>query len=411
MFSGILIGFTLAVLIHSITYGAMEAVKDKAARYFSGHISITGYTGRIQNLENPQALIDYLKESDLPIDTVSPRTIYYRSNASLLFNGESVRQRRLIGIDFEREYSKLSKLDFLSGSIDELLSNEGSKGVLISEVAARILGARLGDDITLYLTTDTGQFNSATMIVRGIFRETSLFGYVAYMGQADLNELLLKDRDFATDIAVYTKAGYEPEKEMSGVRTYLAHSYALLPEIESKSELTLRLGEQKDNNPVLAPLPLEVHLDQITSIMDAVKIVTWFIQLLFMVIIMVGILNTYRVLVYERTKEIGTLRAMGMTRSEIRQMFLYEAFFLDLSASLSGFIVFRILLIIIERIDISSIPGSGLFSVKGHLVAHTNMISLLMTFGFMLVSVIIAAWGPAVQASKKSPVDAMREES
>jgi len=145
--------------------------------------------------------------------------------------------------------------------------------------------------------------------------------------------------------------------------------------------------------------------------MDAVKIVTWFIQLLFMVIIMVGILNTYRVLVYERTKEIGTLRAMGMTRSEIRQMFLYEAFFLDLSASLSGFIVFRILLIIIERIDISSIPGSGLFSVKGHLVAHTNMISLLMTFGFMLVSVIIAAWGPAVQASKKSPVDAMREES
>jgi putative ABC transport system permease protein len=412
MFFAILMGFSLSILVHSITYGAMETVKNKAARYFSGHISITGYQGSLQQINNAEEIIKQLENSGLPIRNVSPRTIYYRQDASLLFGGESIRQRRLIGIDFQKELSEFSQMEFVEGSVENLTNNDDSRGILISEVAAGILNARVGDDITLYLTTDTGQFNSETLIVKGVFSETSLFGYVAYMNRRDLNSLLIKDEDAATDIAIYALKGTDLDKLMIKLRFLLSETSQLLPPMYSKEDLNRELaGLGNPETSVLAPLTLEAHLQQITSIMSAVKIVTWSIEVLFMFIIMVGILNTYRVLAFERTKEIGTLRAMGMTRREILYMFLIEAFLLDLAATIAGFAVFNGIIKFLGIVDIGHIPGAGLFTESGRLSPHLNLSAICLTSIFMMIAVIVAAWRPARRASLMSPVDAMREEN
>jgi ABC-type lipoprotein release transport system permease subunit len=412
MFFAILMGFSLSLLIHSITYGAMETIKIKGARYFSGHISIAVFGGSIPQIHNLDEIIEQLENSDLPIRTVSPRTVYFRQDASLLFGGKSIRQRRLIGIDFQQELIEFSKLRFIEGSIDNLLKNRENKGILISEVAAKVMGARVGDNITLYLTSDTGQFNSETLIIQGIFSETSLFGYVAYMDRKDLNYLLLKNYDAATDIAVYAQKGTDSDKLLLKIRNILSESSAILPPMHSRDDLIRELSEW--GNPetsVLAPLTLEAHLQQITSIMSAVKIVTWSIEVLFMFIIMVGILNTYRVLAFERTKEIGTLRAMGMTRREILYMFLIEAFLLDLAATIAGFAVFNGIIKFLGIVDIGHIPGAGLFTESGRLSPHLNLSAICLTSIFMMIAVIVAAWRPARRASLMSPVDAMREEN
>lgn len=411
MFSAIMAGFMLVILVHSITYGALQAVTDKAARYFSGHISITGYSRTQKFLQSPLKIKERVESSELPIGTVSLRTVYYFSDASLFYNGESIRQRRLIGVDFSSEYNEFATLDFQEGSIDDLLNNESDTGVLISEVAAKLLGARVGDQVLLSLRTFTGQYNTATLTVRGIFRETSLFGYVAYMNRSDMNRLLVRDQDFATDVAVYTVPGSDQTEVLEGLRSLLGEDYDLIDPVQSKDELEQKIRELKNKTPALAILTLDIHLDQIKTIMDAVKIVTWVVQVLFLIIIMVGILNTYRVLVYERTKEIGTLRAMGMTRTEVRVLFLFEAFFLDLGACVSGFILFRVIVKILERVDISKVPGAGLFTERGHLYPHLDLKSLVLTSLLMLAAVLIAAWGPAGRASRLSPVDAMREEN
>ena len=412
MFVAIVIGFTLVILVHSITYGALETVKTKAGRYFSGHISLTRYVHYIPHIDNPEEVIRKLEDSGLPIRTISPRTVHYRSDSKLLFNGESVRQRRLIGLDFNKEYDELSQMEFSEGSIDKMMEEDETMGILISEVAAEMLGVRVGDNMSLSLLTQTGQFNSATLIVKGIFRETSIFGYVAYINQKDLNSLLLKDAENATDIAVYFKRGTDEDTLLLNIRELLSEFDTLLPPMNSKTDLNRELKAMEDPTiPVWAPLTLEAHLDQITVIINAVKIVTWFIQLLFMLIIMVGILNTYRVLVYERTKEIGTLRAMGMTREEIRSMFLFEAFFLDLIASISGLVLFSVIIKILGLINIRELPGVGLFTEKGHLIPHMNISAIALTFIMMMAAVLIAAWGPAKRASCLSPVDAMREEN
>lgn len=410
MFMAITIGYSLILTVNSMTSGAMETVKNKAARYFSGHISITGYNAGYPVLEESQDIIDTINDTELPIRTISQRTVYYRSDASLFFNGDSISQRRLIGIDFSREYYELSELDFLEGSVDELLKNQNTPGIIISDIAAGILGAKIGDDVSLYMTTDSGQYNSTSLIVRGIFRETSLFGYVAYINRKDLNLLMQKDVDFATDIALYTEKGSNPAKISKKIERLLSKTNTILT-IAKKKDLSARLSEYREGEQVLALLTLDVHLDQIKTIMDAINIVTWVIQVLFMLLVMVGILNTYRVLVFERTKEIGALRAMGMTQKEVRFLFLFEASFLDISASFIGFIVFRGLILIIRHIDMSKIPGSGLFTDKSNLLPFIELKYLIVTAILMLSAVLIAAWSPSSSASRLSPVDAMREEN
>ncbi len=409
MFFAILIGFSLVTFVHSLAYGSLETIKLKAARYFSGHISITGYGWGDKEIPDADELIDQLNNADLPVRTVVPRTVSYKTNASLFFAGNSIRQRRLVGIDFEAEQREFSSFDFLDGSIDAMLDGE-ENGILISEVAAKILGARSGDSLMLYLTTDTGQYNTATLYVKGIFRETSLFGYVAYMRQKDLNRLLVQKPDFATDIAIYTKAGVNNDLVIEDIRNILSENYNVLPRMQSKNELYRQLDsvDWREKRLVLAPLTLEAHLNQIKTIFDAVLIVTWFVLVLFMLIIMVGILNTYRVMVYERTSEIGTLRSLGMQRSQILGMFLLEAFFLDIIASFSGFVISYFLMKFIGIIDISRLPGAGLFTERGHITPHIDPVLVFLTLLLMLSAVLIAAFGPAYKASRMAPAQALR---
>lgn len=410
MFIAILLGFSLMTLVHSISFGALETVKGKAARYFSGHVSITGYEKRKsgQALVNAEEVEAYIRESSLPITGISPRTIYYKKDASLFFGGQSVVQRRLIGIDFDGEKDVLSSLEFKEGSLEQMLEYNG-QGVFISEAAADILGARVGDGVQLALTTDSGQYNTATLIVQGIFSETGLFGYVAYMNRADLNHLLVREDDYATDLAIYTKSGVNDSAFVDDLTDYLSASFEVLPRMYSKGQLSEELSQYDWNlGPVLAPLTLNAHLDEITTIMDAVTLVAWLVQVLFMLILMVGILNTYRVLVYERTKEIGTLRAMGMTRNEVRAMFLYEAFFLDIAASAGGFVLYYLLKKLFGVINISMLPGAGLFTEQGHMVPRIDPAMALITVLLMLLAVLLAAAGPADRASKLSPVEAFR---
>ncbi len=404
----IILGFSMISLIHSAAFGVMETVRTKAARYFSGHISLTGYESYRPLIREPDDIINMLEDADLSIRTAASRTIYYRADASLFFAGESIRQRRLIGINFEEERDELSGLGFIDGSIRDRLNN-GENGILISKAAAETLGARVGDDLTLFITLDSGQYNTETLYVQGIFDETSLFGYVAYMRQADLNRMLLWIPEIATDIAIYAETGTNHEDLIREISTVLSEEYRLLPFMSTKASLYTELDNVDwEQGAVLAPITLNAHLDQITDILDAFLAVTWFVLILFILIVMVGILNTYRVLVYERTKEIGTMRALGMSRNSVRRMFLIEAAVLALLSSLAGFLLSLLFVQIFKIIDISALSGAGLFTEKGYIIPYINIKMVGLNLIIMMIAVVSAAFGPANKAARIMPAEALR---
>ena len=156
IFIAIMIGFSLITVLTGTAYGCMETVLIKAARYFSGHVSITGYLNKSRNIEDPENIISYINESHLPVRTVSKRTIYKGKEARLYFGGNSVRLRRQIGIDLNSEQNEIAGLPFIEGGIDEMAGDKGHNGIIISSAASRLLDARLGDDVTLYVKADNG---------------------------------------------------------------------------------------------------------------------------------------------------------------------------------------------------------------------------------------------------------------
>lgn len=403
-------GFALITVISGAAFGAMETVKAKAARYFAGHVSVTGYVNGWPRLDDPGSIEAALRGSSLPIRTIARRTVYYNSDAKLFFGGETVRQRRLVGIDFQTELGELGSLAFSDGSIEGMIGETGRDGILISDSAAKLLGARVGDDVNLYVTTDSGQYNTATLVVRGIFSETSLFGYVAYMRNEDLNALLRRMPGTATDIAVYASSGTDPEDLSIRVRDALVAGFSPYPRLASKEELRAALASGGEGER-LAVLSLDAHLAQIKSLLDAFLVVTYFVLVLFVLIVMVGILNTYRVLVYERTKEIGTMRALGMSRSGVSSLFMIEAFCLAAIATSLGLLAGLGALSGLRLVDLSAIPAAGMITDRGRLGFYLAPKIIALNAAIMVAGVVAAASGPARKASMIRPVDALRSES
>jgi len=404
------LGFALITLLSGAAYGAMDTVKAKASRYFSGHVSVIGYVNGANGLEDPARVEATLFAARLPVRTMSRRTSYNRTDASLFFGGETVRQRKLVGIDFAVERDELQNLAFKEGSIDAMLGDGGRDGILISVSAARLMGARVGDDVNLYLTTDTGQYNTATLVVRGVFEETSLFGYVAYMRNEDLNRLILRAPDAATDIALYAAAGANVDRLAEDARLALSTEFSVYSRLATKDALYAAMAADSAGQKI-AVLTLDAHLAQIKDLLDAFLLITYFVLVVFVLIVMVGIVNTYRVLVYERTKEIGTMRALGMGRPGVLMLFLYEAIGLALVASLAGFLLGALLLWIAGLVDLSAVPAAGMFTRRGRLAFFMNARVIAGNLALMVGSVALAALGPARQAASTRPADAMRSEA
>lgn len=410
MAAAVVIGFVLVTILTAAAQGAMETVQEKAARYFGGHISVTGYIQNRQRISDPDGVKEVITQSGVGVRTVARRTVYYRQDSRLFFGGNSVRQRRLVGVDFAAEAAEIGELDFRAGGVGPMLSDAGADGVLISDVAADLLGARVGDDISLFLTTDSGQVNTATLVVQGIFRESGIFGYVTYMRNQDLNRLLERAPDAATDIAIYLPGGTGIVRAADLTRRALDARFPVFPPVLRRQDFRSVVNRAVETE-TLAVVSLDAQLAEIRDLIDAFLTVSNFVVALFMLIVMFGILNTYRVLLHQRTREIGTMRAIGMSRPSVQGLFLVEAACLALVASLAGFLIGSVVVSVGELISVGTGAAVSMFTQRGRLQFAIRPRTVAANLALMTTAVVVAAWGPAHKASRLDPVEALRKDT
>lgn len=401
------LSFAVITIITGISSGALAALQDKAARYFAGHISITGFLpGQVQAINDSDNLIAILSQSPFHFRTIAPRTIYYRGDAQLFFEGERVIQRRLIGLDLDKERQEFEKLDLSSGSLS-FSSKDDSSGIIISQSAAKILRCKVGDMITLYLTTYYGRPNSINLVVQGIFKETSLFGFAAYMDRKVLNGLIEKETDFSTDIALFVDGGSNT-KLIDKIQSYLTKKNYNAYNFSSREERDAKLPSVIQQDQILVILSQNAQLAQIQQFITAFIGITYFILVVFLLITMTGVINTYRVLIHERKKEIGVLRALGMQKVGVVSLFLTEGIELSIFAALVGFILGSLGLLVFSLLNLSFIPGSGLILEQGHLRISFPITLVLFNMLLLVSATVFAVLRPALHASRIPPVSAMR---
>ena len=128
-----------------------------------------------------------------------------------------------------------------------------------------------------------------------------------------------------------------------------------------------------------------------------------------LIISAVGIVNTILMSVYSRIREIGVLRAYGMTAGDIRLLFTLEGLALGLAGSCLGvaFGAFLDFLLIARGIDMSAF-SSGSLPVSGILRGEWNPTTMLIGFTFGMVVSVLAARIPARRAGRLEPTQALR---
>ena len=130
-----------------------------------------------------------------------------------------------------------------------------------------------------------------------------------------------------------------------------------------------------------------------------------------MATVVLGVVNTYRVVVFERTREIGTMRAMGMQKPAVVRLFLLEAGMLAVVASTLGVAIGLGALVLLSAFDLSWLPGFDVFLSNGRIAWSMAPGAMLAVALLMLVAVLAAAMGPSSRAASIEPVQACSMES
>ncbi|UCH93074.1 MAG: ABC transporter permease, partial [Candidatus Aminicenantes bacterium] len=129
-----------------------------------------------------------------------------------------------------------------------------------------------------------------------------------------------------------------------------------------------------------------------------------------------GIINTMLMSVMERTREIGMFAAMGMKKSEIMTLFIFEGGFIGAVGALLGCLLGGLVSWYFEVYGMSMVGfgdtykklAESIYPVKDVYYADLTMDVLVMTFIFGVAIAVLASFYPARKAAKLNPIEALR---
>jgi len=138
------------------------------------------------------------------------------------------------------------------------------------------------------------------------------------------------------------------------------------------------------------------------------------ILFIIMTIAMVGIVNTILISIYEKRREIGTLKAMGMVDSEVRNLFIAEGLFIGLAGSIVGSLVGALanIYFVYHGIDYSSISDQFASQSGAAMIGVIKSVWSFQDF-FMIITLstlasTLASYIPARKVMDMQPVDCLR---
>ena len=386
---GIVIGITAIILIMSLGQGAQELI-----------------LGQIKGLGENTIIIEPGRESEGPSsfsslfnDSLKDREVKALKNSSNVPGIVDLTPVLFIStsISYESESKELSVIG-ASGLIADILDIQVEKGQFFSEeqvqqnMAVAVLGAK--SEEKLFGSSDSiGEsikIKNKNFKVIGVLPEK---GAVAIFGIDDAIvapyttvQKYLSGKNYYQEIIVKSSSNIPVDQTVQDIKTTLRE----LHNITDPSKDDFQVSTQED---------IAKRVGTVTSVLTVFLAAIAAISL---VVGGIGIMNIMLVSVTERTREIGLRKALGATTKNILTQFLLESVILTLLGGVIG-IVLGISFSFIASLILTSVLGSNWQFV-------VSIQAILLGLGVSAFVGVVFGLYPASQASKKSPIEALRYE-
>ena len=294
------------------------------------------------------------------------------------------------------------QLRFLQGDLPALTA--AKDGVLLTAPLARSLGAAAGDRLRYrYPARYTGEAVERELVVRGVVEPPAAFAEAT----AFVHEDLFYQTYFWNN--PQEPATVSPEAPLAG---------ALLPEWEllerSKSTDAAMKLQQRLNREAWKGAKVDVqtmfeNASMVVDLQQGLNTVSVVAVLILFLVILIGVVNTMRMSIRERTREIGTNRAIGMQRGDVRAVFVLEIVILACAACLAGILLAFALMGLLSSftVDLKDNPFS-MFFVNKHLYFYPTAPAIIWDFVTIVLVAFVIAFFTARRAARLRVADALR---
>lgn len=386
----IILGMVLLIFMDAFIKGSDQAIYGNAVRMYGGNVQVhaPGYRDKADRLPllplaDSATVVETIQSIDSPEKIVA--TAKRINTGGMVSTGAGTYPVVITAIEPEKEAPVSLFAENISNG--RFLSSEDGDAVVIGAALAELLEVEVGDRVMVVGQRLNESMRQRNMTIVGI--------YSLGMDEAERGTVFI---NLPTAQTLYNLRGQETEVVVS------------LENIGQESKLIANLQAELPNYEVDS---WDTLSPEIRQTMQSKSAATSILGMLVVLIASIGILNLMLMAVYERTREMGVLSALGMKGRQITLLFLLEGTFIGLFSAVMGVIAGVLLVTAFAQVgislgDLTAQGGGEVFVLMGDRLYPA--LSWATTIGYaVLVTIIsaVASFYPAWQASRKEPAEAL----
>ncbi|MBX2822031.1 MAG: FtsX-like permease family protein [Rhodothermaceae bacterium] len=400
-FMGVVIGVFAMVVVLSVMNGFGDVVRGLLVD-LDPHIRIVSANERgFKNADSLQAQLGTL-------DGVVSTSAYLEGKA-LLVRGGNVDANRVVlvrGVNQKQLAGVSSVVDQTTIGEFDVKRNEGRAGIVI--------GSRLGQELSLFTESDTDLLSGTEDMVASQVQLLSAPGIERMM-----NSIFSSPAASLFDVRGWYDMNTVPEYDETNVFIDLAEAQRLFRTPGEVSGIELRLEDSKLASRVKGDIQTMLSADKYEvltwydirkELYDVMELEKWGASLIIALIIVIAAFNivgSLTMVVMEKRYDIGVLMSMGVSREDIRKIFLLQGAIIGIAGTGVGLITGLGLCLLQQQFGLVPLIGSDSFILDAYPVSIEFLdvsIIVVITIGLCLLAAIY----PAHRASLIKPAEAVQ---